>query len=97
MKYFTLALLLLLCLDVNAGEIVRSPAAVAAFKRTHPCPTTNLIQKSCPGYVVDHIIPLCAGGADSPTNMQWQDKAAGLQKDKLEWWLCRHLKQCNKV
>jgi len=22
--------------------------------------------------VVDHIVPLCAGGADAPSNMQWQ-------------------------
>jgi len=27
--------------------------------------------KGRPGYVVDHIIPLQCGGADSPANMQW--------------------------
>jgi 5-methylcytosine-specific restriction endonuclease McrA len=26
---------------------------------------------ACPGYVVDHIVPLKRGGADSPENMQW--------------------------
>ncbi len=25
-----------------------------------------------PGFVVDHILPLCAGGADAVSNMQWQ-------------------------
>jgi hypothetical protein len=29
------------------------------------------VQRACPGYVVDHIMPLCAGGADDPANMMW--------------------------
>lgn len=72
-----------------AGEIVRNPAMVRAFKREHPCPANGKTAGPCPGYVVDHIIPLCAGGKDHPSNMQWQTKEAGLQKDKLEWWICR--------
>lgn len=35
-----------------------------------------------PGYVVDHIVPLNRGGADSPSNMQWLDKEAAKAKDK---------------
>jgi hypothetical protein len=37
-----------------------------------------------PGYVVDHIIALKRGGADDPSNMQWQTIAEGKAKDKLE-------------
>ena len=37
-----------------------------------------------PGYVVDHIIALKRGGADSPSNMQWQTKAEAAAKDKWE-------------
>jgi hypothetical protein len=36
-----------------------------------------------PGYVVDHIIPLNRGGADSPSNMQWLTKEAA--KEKAGW------------
>ena len=37
-----------------------------------------------PGYVVDHIVPLKRGGADTPANMQWQTEAAAKAKDKWE-------------
>lgn len=36
------------------------------------------------GHVVDHIIPLACGGADAPSNMQWQTIAEGKAKDKWE-------------
>jgi hypothetical protein len=42
-----------------------------------------------PGYVVDHIVPLACGGADSPSNMQWQTVAAAKAKDKVERKGCR--------
>jgi len=37
-----------------------------------------------PGYVVDHIVPLACGGADAPSNMQWQTVEAAKAKDKVE-------------
>jgi len=36
------------------------------------------------GYVVDHIIPLECGGADVPSNMQWQTVQAAKIKDRTE-------------
>jgi len=67
----------------------RSAAQRAAFIRNHPCPATGQPRGPCPGYVVDHITPLCAGGPDSPNNMQWQTIEAGKLKDKGERAQCR--------
>jgi len=36
------------------------------------------------GYVIDHVVPLACGGADAPSNMQWQTVAEGKAKDKTE-------------
>jgi hypothetical protein len=39
--------------------------------------------------VRDHIVPLCAGGADAPSNMQWQTTAEAKAKDREEVKACR--------
>lgn len=70
------------------GKIKRSAAARDAFKRGHPCPATGRRTGSCPGYVIDHVQPLECGGADAPSNMQWQTVAEGKAKDKTERY-CR--------
>ncbi len=36
------------------------------------------------GYVIDHVRPLKRGGADAPSNMQWQSVAAARAKDRVE-------------
>jgi hypothetical protein len=66
------------------GRIKRSNAAKDAFKREQPCPSTGKPSGSCPGYVIDHVKPLECGGADDPSNMQWQTIAEGKAKDKTE-------------
>ncbi|MBZ5500143.1 MAG: HNH endonuclease [Acidobacteriia bacterium] len=52
--------------------------------RSHPCPATGKTSGSCKGYVIDHIVPLAKGGADAPSNMQWQTTAEAKAKDKWE-------------
>lgn len=69
--------------DAN-GRIERSAAAKSAFQKSHACPSTGTATGSCPGYIVDHVKPLACGGADAPTNMQWQTIAAAKEKDKTE-------------
>ena len=66
------------------GKIARSPQALQQFKKANPCPGTGKTYGSCPGYVVDHVVPLKRGGADAPSNMQWQTKEEAKRKDKWE-------------
>lgn len=63
--------------DAN-GRILRSRSAVAEFKRLTGYPHGR------PGYVIDHIVPLALGGADTPANMQWQTIQAAKAKDRWE-------------
>ncbi|MBI1175669.1 MAG: HNH endonuclease [Sideroxydans sp.] len=92
-----LLILLLLAFSVQSAEarIHRSSAARHAFERSHPCPSTGKNRGSCPGYVIDHIVPLCAGGADDPANMQWQEMKASKLKDNQERRTCRELRKHN--
>jgi hypothetical protein len=62
----------------------RSEAAKDHFKESSPCPANGARHGACPGYVIDHIKPLDCGGADDPSNMQWQSVAEGKAKDKWE-------------
>jgi len=66
------------------GRIARSSSAKHAFEKTHPCPSTGKSSGACPGYVIDHVKPLERGGADGPSNMQWQTKQQAKIKDKTE-------------
>lgn len=80
-------------LPAMATAAHRSQSAKRAFARQSPCPSTGLPKPHCPGFVIDHVIPLCAGGADSPLNMQWQGLAASKKKDRLEDAQCRQLRK----
>lgn len=86
------AIILLLSSSVLAAE--RSSKMVRDFRRENPCPATGVITGKCPGWVVDHIIPLCFGGADALANMQWQEIKASHIKDRFEREACRLKKAC---
>jgi hypothetical protein len=64
------------------SRVKRSASAKNAFKRQHPCPATGKSSGPCRGYVIDHVKPLACGGADDPSNMQWQTVEEGKAKDK---------------
>ena len=66
----------------------RDPHQRAAFMKAHPCPANGKTRGACPGYVVDHIKPLCAGGRDHPSNMQWQTREEARVKDREERKMC---------
>lgn len=88
MKKISLIVLLLMLNFCAFGKIHRSEAAKNAFKHEHPCPANGATKGSCPGYVIDHIVPLACGGPDSPANMQWQTILDGKIKDRFELGMC---------
>jgi 5-methylcytosine-specific restriction endonuclease McrA len=86
------AALILLALSLTAqARIPRDAAQVRAFRAEHPCPSTGLKRGACPGWDVDHIVPLCAGGADHPSNLQW------LSKDDHNWKTFVDVRECRKA
>ena len=67
------------------GVIVRSPLVLLAFKSWHPCPSTGKRSADgCPGWAMDHVIPLACGGCDSVSNLQWLPLDLKARKDKFE-------------
>lgn len=84
------ALLIALLLSLPAfAKIPRDKAQVRAFRNEHPCPATGLKRGACPGWHVDHIIALCAGGEDHPRNMQWITKEDHRFKTLVDVRECR--------
>ncbi len=88
MRAFIIILCLLLACSVEAAT-KRSIKARRAFQKANPCPATGKKTGACPGYVVDHVIPLACGGADAPANMQWQSYSSAKKKDKWERRDCK--------
>ena len=64
----------------------RSRWVTQEFEKENPCPSTGRTRGACPGWIKDHIVPLCKGGADAVWNLQWQTTAAAKAKDK---WECK--------
>lgn len=71
------------CIRTSRGRILRNSSSIKSFKRQTGYPHGRK------GYVIDHIIPLCAGGLDAPSNMQWQTLAESKIKDKIERKECK--------
>jgi 5-methylcytosine-specific restriction endonuclease McrA len=53
------------------GRIQRSKAVLRAYQKIHPCPSTGRTTGKCPGWALDHVIPLACGGCDRIENLQW--------------------------
>lgn len=67
---------------------LRSSSTRAAFVKANPCPTTGASRGACPGWQVDHIVPLKCGGADHADNMQWLTVEAHKAKTGAEAKSC---------
>jgi hypothetical protein len=64
----------------------RSRRVTEEFQQLNPCPSTGKTYGACPGWIKDHIVALCKGGADAVWNLQWQTVAEAKAKDK---WECK--------
>lgn len=95
--FFIASLLVLTGVPVDA-KAKRSNAVKHEFQRSNPCPVTGNHRGKCPGYVIDHRMALCVGGADVANNMRWQTVEAAKRKDrwecKLDWQ--QHLAACEE-
>lgn len=89
MRSLSTFLIVLLVPHITLAEH-RSSQARTEFKRLHPCPSTGKSKGACPGYIIDHVVPLACGGPDRPSNMQWQTVADAKAKDKWERNGCEH-------
>jgi len=65
MKLRRLLLIILFSFAFLQPSHARSRDVPRQFQKEHPCPSTGRKWGACPGYVRDHIKPLCAGGADA--------------------------------
>jgi|SRR5919201_1090404 hypothetical protein len=100
-RVLLLTLLLTLLVAAGAGAdalaacppVKRSTAVRHAFRQWQPCPATGQRTGACPGWVVDHVQPLCLTGpsGDRIANLQWQTRAQAAKKDVLERAQCHAL------
>ena len=57
--------------DFN-GVIIRDSKVVYAFRKANACPSTQIFGMSaCPGWSLNHSIPLACGGCDAVSNLTW--------------------------
>lgn len=91
MRLLILILALTCCLALAFGaadaRTERSRAQVNAFLRQQG------LARTPPGYEVDHIMPLCAGGKDSPENMQLLTKEQHKAKTRDDLRRCWKLRR----
>jgi hypothetical protein len=59
--------------------------------RANPCPATGKTSGPCPGYQVDHAVPLCLGGpaVDAAKNLRWITVEDHKAKTREDVRLCR--------
>jgi hypothetical protein len=82
-------------LAAAAPAAERSRTLRAEFMRAHPCPATGKTSGPCPGWQVDHAVPLCLGGpsVDTPKNLRWITVEDHKAKTRDDVRLCRAVKR----
>lgn len=68
----------------------RSLSVRDAFIRANPCPVTGSSARApCPGWQIDHIVPLCAGGPDELSYLRWLRTEEHARKTTEDRRTCR--------
>ena len=94
-----IAILFIAVFAISAGanaEYARSKKVLRSFVNQQACPATGKHRLPCPGYHMDHITPLCAGGADAVENLQWITKEAHKEKTRIDVRNCMSIKRAEK-
>ncbi len=74
-----------------SARIPRNSEVLREFQRQTPCPATKSTTGRCPGWQIDHVEPLCAGGADRVENLQWLTIQEHKWKTRTDVRVCRTL------
>ena len=70
--------------DFN-GVIIRDPKVIYAFRKANWCPTTQKYgMGACPGWSLNHPVPLACGGCDAVSNLVWMRNDAKKIVDSYE-------------
>ncbi len=65
------------------GSIIRSTVVIDNFRKLYKCPSTKSYEGKCPGWSIDHVIPLSCNGVDDIYNIQWLPNAIKSAKGTL--------------
>jgi hypothetical protein len=80
----------------TSASTERTARAKYQFRKANHCPATGNVVGPCPGWIADHRIPLCSGGADSPDNIQWITREAARIKDRADIARCARARSQTK-
>jgi hypothetical protein len=92
MKPVTIVLTALLLVSMSLPEAMasnRSWQVRDSFRKRTPCPATGERNGRCPGWEIDHIQPLCSGGRDDLSNLQWLTVEEHKIKTRSDLLACR--------
>lgn len=58
------------------------------FEKLTPCPGKKIGEDICTGYIMVYVDPLCNGGKDSPTNVNWLPMLDLKNKQRHDQTIC---------
>lgn len=81
----------------SEAKPTRDGSVIHQFRKANPCPETGKIRGACPGWEIDHKVPLCAGGRDEAGNLQWLRSAEHREKTRKDVRVCAESRRVRKL